>query len=622
MRPLGDPLQLDVDQAQGERKALVRILPYFWPRGQVGLRLRVVLSGVILVLAKVAAVSVPVLFKELVDTLNASYEHVQSTHVAIAVPVLAILAYGIVRVSQLIFTELQDAVFVRVVHAAKRQLGVETFRHLNALSLRFHLDRRTGGLTRVIERSSTGLETLLRLVLFRTIPSLLELLFVCAILWGAYDVWFALATLLTIGGYVAYTLLITNWRLQYRRAYNTKENTATAQSVDALLNYETVKIFGNEEYEARRFENTLREVEQAAVQSKLTLSVLNIGQGVIVAVGSMVVLWLAARAVSHGEMTIGGFVMVNTYLLQLYLPLNFLGMIYAQVRQALTDMAALFGLLDTPVEIKDANGAVALNHAHPVQGAVTFQNVDFSYNADRPILQDVCFHVPAGGSIAFVGASGAGKSTITRLLCRFYDVSSGAVLVDGQDVRQVTQASLRREIGIVPQDPVLFNDTLYNNIAYGDPAASEKAVIQAMRDAQLANFVAKLPDGLQTRVGERGLKLSGGEKQRVAVARTLLKRPKILILDEATSALDSHTEQDIQRALQVAAAGRTTLYVAHRLSTIMHVDEIVVLDQGQVVEQGSHESLLQAQGVYASMWQRQQEVRRLQQALQEVSEEL
>jgi ATP-binding cassette subfamily B protein len=587
------------DGARGDMATIRSLLPYLWPRGEPGLRVRVVLSLACLLVAKLATVYVPILYKRAVDALAP-----EAAGAAIIVPVALIVAYGVVRVASAAFSELRDALFARVGQRAIRKVALETFHHLHRLSLRFHLDRRTGGVARAIERGTSGIEFLLSFMLFSILPTLLEIGLVCAVLWSMYSASFAVVTLITLVAYVAFTIMVTEWRTRFVREMNDLDTEASARVVDALLNYETVKYFGNEEYEANRFDRKLQSYERAAVRTKTTLSFLNIGQGLIIAVGVTILMVMAARGVAGGGLTIGDFVLVNTYLIQLYQPLNFLGFVYRQIKQSLVDMESMFSLLGQDVEVQDADGALPLEVA---RGEVRFRDVVFGYDPERTILQGISFAVPAGKRVAIVGPSGAGKSTISRLLFRYYDVGSGAVEIDGQDVRQVTQASLRAAIGIVPQDTVLFNDTIYHNIAYGRPSAPPSEVERAARLARIHDFVASLPEGYETRVGERGLKLSGGEKQRVAIARTILKDPPILVLDEATSALDTRTEKEIQASLDEVARGRTTLVIAHRLSTVVDAEEIVVLDAGRIVERGRHAELLAREGVYADMWRRQQE---------------
>ncbi|KAF0111559.1 MAG: ATP-binding cassette subfamily B bacterial [Rhodospirillaceae bacterium] len=591
-------------------RTIAHLLPHLWPAGQRDIKRRVVVSLVLLLAAKMANATIPLFFKQAVDALSMGHETIGMR----ALPVGLVLAYGLARMLSQGFDELRDALFAKVAERAVRALGLQTFRHLHALSLRFHLERQTGGLSRAVERGTHGVEVLLRLTLFRAGPSVLELLFVCGVLWMLYDWRFALATLVTIGGYVLFTFVVTEWRMQFRQTMNATDSEANTKAIDSLLNYETVKYFGNEEHEARRFDLALAAYERAAVRVKASLSFLNIGQGGIVAAGLVVIMLLAAHGITRGTMTVGDFVLVNTYLIQLYLPLNFLGMVYREIKQALTDMDVMFRLTGHTPEVIDPPDARAL----VVDGGmVTFESVSFAYHPDRTILKGVSFVVPAGRTTAIVGASGAGKSTLARLLFRFYDATSGRIVIDSQDIRTVTQASLRAAIGVVPQDTVLFNDTVFYNIAYGRPTASRVEIEHAARVAELHDFIMSLPEGYETRVGERGLKLSGGEKQRVAIARTLLKQPPILIFDEATSALDTHTEQKIQNSLRRVSANLTTLVIAHRLSTVIDADEILVLANGGVAERGTHAFLLAQNGLYAGLWHRQQKAARLHEALRE-----
>ena len=607
MRRVGpaDPLNVPGVQAAGESRALLRLLPYLWPKGRPEIRVRVLSAVVLLVGAKFATIVIPLFYKQAVDALSGA----GGAEIALSVAVGFVLAYGGARVVSQVFTELREIVFARVAHQAMHQVALETFQHLHRLSLRFHLDRQTGGLNRAIERGTAGIENLLHFMLFQIVPTILEIAMVCGMLWYLYDWRFAAITFATIVLYVAYTFAITAWRLRYRRAMLEAEGEASTKAVDSLLNYETVKYFGNERHEAQRFDKSLDAYEKAAVLSKTSLSLLNVGQGFVIAVGLTGVMWLAAQMVAAGNMTVGGFVLVNAYLIQLYLPLNFLGMVYREVRQALIDMQSMFRLLHAQAEILDKPGAPDLGVAG---GHVRFEGVNFGYDARRPILHGLDIDVPAGKTLAIVGSSGAGKSTISRLLFRFYDIDSGTIRIDGQDIRDVTQSSVRAAIGIVPQDTVLFNDTIYYNIAYGCPSATRAEVEEAARLARIHDFVMALPDGYKSRVGERGLKLSGGERQRVSIARTILKRPKVLVFDEATSALDTRTEKEIQDSLRQISAGVTTLVIAHRLSTVVDADQIVVLDKGEVVERGTHADLLAAEGVYAQMWRRQLETREAQ----------
>jgi len=595
----------------GDLAALKALLPYLWPQGANSLRLRVAGAMVFLVLAKVINVTVPVFFKKAVDALS---DH---SLTALAVPVGMVVAYGLARMLSQAFGEVRDAIFAKVAARAIRTVGLEIFRHLHALALRFHLDRQTGGLSRAIERGTKGIEFLLSFMLFNILPTLLEVAFVCGVLWKFYTVWYALVTFVTIAVYIAFTLTITEWRTKYRREMNAMDSEANTKAIDSLLNYETVKYFGNEEHEALRFDKALARYETASIKSKTTLSLLNIGQGVIIALGLVIVMLMAGQGVREGRMSVGDFVLVNAYLIQLYLPLNFLGFVYREMKQSLADMESMFRLLGEQREITDNAGAHALALSG---GIITFDAVHFAYGPDRPILKGISFEVPAGKSVAIVGPSGAGKSTLSRLLFRFYDVDQGAIRIDGQDIRSITQQSLRAALGIVPQDTVLFNDSIYYNIAYGRPGASRAEVEEAARLARIDDFVRSLPEGYDTKVGERGLKLSGGEKQRVAIARTILKAPQILLFDEATSALDTHTEKEIQISLREVAANRTTLIIAHRLSTVIDADEILVLVAGEIAERGRHQDLLDRNGLYAEMWRKQQEAAQAEDILEQVRE--
>ncbi len=579
--------------------ALRALLPYLWPKGNREIKLRVIAGLVLLGLAKGTNVYVPILYKLAVDALS------PRDHAAILVlPVALIVGYGLVRVASIAFGELRDAVFAKVEQNAIRVVALRTFRHLHSLALRFHLDRQTGGLSRAIERGTKGIDFLLRFLAFNILPTLLEIIMVCGVLWAFFNFWFALVTFVSVVGYIGFTGIVTEWRIKYRRQMNETDQEANTRAIDSLINYETVKYFGNEDHEARRFDQALARYEQAAVQSKTSLSMLNVGQAFIIGIGLTAVMLMAGQGVVDGRMTVGDFVLANTYLIQLFVPLNFLGFVYSQIKQSLIDMEAMFHLLDVATEVKDKPDAKPLV---VTDGVLSFDHVDFGYEPRRPILHDVSFTVPTGQTVAIVGASGAGKSTISRLLFRFYDVDGGAIRIDGQDIRDVTQASLRAAIGIVPQDTVLFNDTVFYNIAYGRPGATPAEVEEAAKLAHIHDFIMSTPDGYKTQVGERGLKLSGGEKQRVAIARTILKRPAILLFDEATSALDTQTEREIQNALREVSADRTTLVIAHRLSTIIDSDEILVMDAGRIVERGRHARLLELDGLYAAMWHRQQE---------------
>ncbi|WP_207539732.1 ABCB family ABC transporter ATP-binding protein/permease [Sabulicella rubraurantiaca] len=584
----------------GHGGALRAILPYLWPAGEPGLRLRVVLAVLFLVLSKAANVLVPIAYARAVDALAPT----EGAGALLAIPIALVVGYGLLRVMASLLAEARNAVFARVQARAGRRVALSVFRHLHALSMRFHMDRATGGLSRVIERGVRGIAITLNFLLFNIIPTILEIVLVAGILWWMFAWSFAVTILGTIVAYVAFTLAFTNWRLRFRRAMNETDQEANTKAVDSLLNYETVKYFNNERHESARYDESMTRYEHAYTRSEVTLNMLNSGQAALMALGLTVVMLLAGQGIAAGTMTVGDFVMVNTYLIQLYLPLNILGFAYREIRQGLTDMEEMFRLLNVPAEVSDAPDAKPLA---VTAGAVAFRDVRFSYRPDREILKGVSFEVPPGRMLAIVGPTGAGKSTISRLLFRFYDVTGGAVEVDGQDVRSVTQDSLRRAIGVVPQDTVLFNDTIAYNIAYGRPGATEAEVIEAAKLAQVHDFVLKLPEGYKTRVGERGLKLSGGEKQRVAIARTILKDPRILILDEATSALDTRTEQEIQAALRDVSRGRTTLIIAHRLSTVVEADEIIVLQEGRIAERGSHAALMAKGGLYAEMWRRQSE---------------
>jgi ATP-binding cassette subfamily B protein len=599
--------------AKADIKTIRTLLPYLWPAGEFGLRARVVWAMIFLVAAKAINVYVPIFYKQAVDVIT------KPDAAIIVVPIALLIAYGVARVLAQAFGELRDAVFAKVAQRAIRKIAHKTFNHLHKLSLRFHLDRKTGGVSRAIERGTQGIEFMLGFMAFSVIPTLLEVVFVCGVLWYLYDVWFAVITFVTITGYIYWTFAITEWRIKFRRIMNEADSEANTKAIDSLLNYETVKYFGNEAHEDRRYDVSLRNYEIAAVKSKTTLSLLNIGQGVIISIGLTIVMIMAGYGVKNGSMTVGDFVLVNAYLIQLYIPLSFLGMVYRQIKQSLIDIEAMFKLLDEEQEVQDKPDAKPLS----VNGGdINFDNVSFHYDPRRPVLKNVSFRVPPGKKVAIVGPSGSGKSTISRILFRFYDVQEGNVSIDGQDIRDVTQSSLRAAIGMVPQDTVLFNDTVYYNIAYGRPDATPAEVEEAARMARIHDFVMTLPDGYQSMVGERGLKLSGGEKQRVAIARTILKSPSILLFDEATSALDTHTEREIQASLDQVSANHTTLVIAHRLYTVITADEIIVLKEGVIVERGTHTSLLEANGEYASMWRRQQEAAQAQEVLNQVEEDL
>ncbi|MBY4946035.1 ABC transporter ATP-binding protein/permease [Cupriavidus respiraculi] len=567
------------------------LLPYVWHY-----KWRVMLALVCLVAAKVANLGVPVLMKRLIDSMNIPAGDARAL---LVVPVGLIVAYGVLRLSTTLFTELREILFSKVTQSAVREIALQVFRHLHGLSLRFHLERQTGGMSRDIERGTRGIQSLISYSLYSILPTLVEMALVLGFFVLHYDIWFAAITGGALLGYIVFTVLVTEWRTHFRRKMNELDSRANQKAIDSLLNFETVKYFGNEDYEARRYDENLRTYRTAAIRSQNSLSFLNFGQQAIIATGLILILWRATVGVAAGTLTLGDLVLVNTLMIQLYIPLNFLGVIYREIKQATTDMDRMFVLLGTHREIADVPGAPALAVSG---GEVRFSHVGFGYESNRVILNDVDFTIAAGTTTAVVGHSGSGKSTLARLLFRFYDVGSGAVLVDGQDIRSITQESLRRAIGIVPQDTVLFNDSIYYNIAYGRPDASRDEVIAAARAAQIDSFIQELPQGYETPVGERGLKLSGGEKQRVAIARTLLKNPPILIFDEATSALDSRTEQAIQAELMRLAQNRTTLLIAHRLSTVVHADQILVMDHGRVVERGTHAELMRLDGRYAEMW--------------------
>jgi len=578
--------------ARGDLGVIRRLLPYLWE-----FRGRVLLALALLVSAKLANITVPIVMKQIVDGLA-------GPAAIAAIPVALLVAYGVLRLSSTLFNELRDVVFVKVAQRAMRRVALEVFHHLHALSLRFHLERQTGGLTRDIERGTRGISTLLSFTVFSVLPTLLEMSLVTGFLIWKFDVWFGVITVAAIVLYVALTFVISEWRTAHRRHMNEMDSKANTKAIDSLLNYETVKYFGNERYEAERYDENLRRYERAVVTSETSLGLLNSVQACVIALAVSLLMWRAADGIVSGKLTLGDLVMVNALLIQLYIPLNFLGVMYREIKQAMVDMEKMFRLLGENREIADKPGAQPLAVS---AGAIRFENVEFSYDGKREILRDVSFEVPAGSKVAVVGTSGSGKSTLARLLFRFYDVNRGRITIDGQDIRDVIQESVRAAIGVVPQDTVLFNDTIYYNVAYGRPGASREEIEAAARVAHIADFIERLPLKWETTVGERGLKLSGGEKQRVSIARTVLKQPRILVFDEATSALDSHTEKAIQAELADIARNHTTLVIAHRLSTIVDADEILVLEHGRIVERGPFRELMAAGGRFAEMWRLQQE---------------
>lgn len=585
--------------AHSQWRTLGRLVPYLW-----AYKWRVLAAIALMVAAKSANVGVPLLLKELIDTLDVPAGDARAL---LVVPVGLLLAYGALRFGNSLFNELRELVFSKATHGAARSIALSTFEHLHALSLRFHLERQTGGMTRDIERGVRGIESLVSFALFNIVATFIEVLLVLTVLGGKLDIWFAIITLCALGGYILFTVLLTEWRIQFRRQANQFDSAASTKAVDSLINYETVKYFNNEAFEAQRYDVSLQQLRAAQLKSRSTLALLNGGQQLIIAIGLVAMLWRATQGVVDGRLTLGDLVMVNAFMIQIYIPLNFLGVIYREIKQNLTDLDRMFTLMDQPQEVADAPNAQPLALRPDAPPSVRFDNVHFAYDPKRPILQGISLEIPAGKTVAVVGASGAGKSTLSRLLYRFYDIQQGHITIDGQDIAQVTQTSLRRAIGIVPQDTVLFNDTIAYNIAYGRPGATQQEIEQAARAARIHDFIVAQPQGYATQVGERGLKLSGGEKQRVAIARTLLKNPPILIFDEATSALDSANERAIQNELRTVAQGKTTLVIAHRLSTVVEAHEILVMDAGRIIERGSHSQLLAQGGRYASMWALQQE---------------
>ncbi len=591
----------NLDNAKVQGWAVIRrVVPYLWPDGQGWVKRRVILALMVLLLSKVIAVGTPIFYKQAVDAL--APDGADAATILGLGAVGLTLAYGLARLMTVGFQQLRDVVFTRVGQRALRMLALQTFTHIHRLSMRYHITRKTGGLSRVIERGVKGVDFLLRFLLFSMGPLMLELLMISAVLFFLFDVWYLAVVVLTIALYVWFTFRVTEWRVKIRKEMNDQDTDANQKAIDSLLNFETVKYFGAERWEADRYDAAMAQYENAAIRTNYSLAFLNFGQSLLITGGLVVVMVMAAMGVQRGDLTVGDFVMVNAYMIQITMPLNFLGTVYREIRQALIDMGDMFDLLGQPAEVQDKPDA------KPLQvngGRVVLRDVSFGYDAARPILKGINLEVTPGQTVAIVGSSGSGKSTIGRLLFRFYDVNGGALLIDGQDVRDVTQDSLHAQIGVVPQDTVLFNDTVHYNIAYGRPGASEDDIVAAAKAAKIHDFIISLPDGYQTTVGERGLKLSGGEKQRVGIARTLLKNPPILLLDEATSALDTETEMEIQAELKAMGEGRTVITIAHRLSTIADADRIVVLENGVIVEEGKHDDLLAQEGRYANLWNRQ-----------------
>jgi ATP-binding cassette subfamily B protein len=600
------PSSAPVSTEDGDLVATIRNLwPYMWPADRPDLKARVWWAFAVLVLAKIVTVYVPFLYKYATDALDGNGDDIAFVPAFFLVPVMLVIAYGVGRILMVGLTQLRDGLFARVSQHAVRNLARKTFVHMHDLSLRFHLQRRTGGLSRIIERGTKGIETVVRFTILASFPTALEFIFMAGVVGYHFNMVYLAVIVIMIVFYIVFTIMASNWRIAIRRQMNDADTDANSKAVDSLLNYETVKYFGNEKMEARRFDVSMKGYEASAVKTSTSLAWLNFGQTLIFSTGMVICMAMSANAVMAGTQTLGDFVLINALLIQLYIPLNFIGSIYREIKQGFVDIEAMFNLLDVAPEVEDRHGApdVVVSDAN-----IRFEDVRFHYDENRPILKGVDFEVPAGRTVAIVGPSGAGKSTISRLLFRFYDVTGGRILIDGQDVREVTQASVRLKIGMVPQDTVLFNESIAYNIRYGRPDATDEEVRAAAEMAQISEFIRSLPDGFDTQVGERGLKLSGGEKQRVAIARTILKAPPILILDEATSALDSHTEQEIQSALDQVSKGRTTLVIAHRLSTVVGAHEIIVLDSGKIAERGTHQDLLAQDGIYASMWNRQREV--------------
>ncbi|WP_176083985.1 ABC transporter ATP-binding protein/permease [Martelella sp. HB161492] len=598
-------------------QTLANLWPYIWPSSRKDLKRRVLYASFFLVLAKIVLLLVPYFFKWATNALTGELHPSAMIPLVFTGATALVVGYNVARIGQLGFNQLRDALFASVGQYAVRQLAHRVFVHMHKLSLRFHLSRKTGGLSRIIERGTKGIETIVRFTILMTLPTVLEFVLVALIFWITYGFIYLAVTAVTVFAYVWFTIVASDWRIAIRREMNQSDNDANTKSVDSLLNYETVKYFGNEEMEAERFDSSMARYEKAATRIWTSLGWLNFGQGLIFGIGMTVMLVLSARSVMSGQHTIGDFVFINTMLMQLAVPLNFIGSVYREIRQGLTDIEQMFDILEVDPEVADADNAAPLDVS---AGGISFKDVHFAYDPARPILKGVSFDVPAGKTVAIVGPTGAGKSTISRLLFRFYDVTDGSISIDGQDLRAVTQESLRNTIGMVPQDTVLFNDTIGYNIRYGRTSASDQEVQAAAELAQIGAFLKQLPEGLETQVGERGLKLSGGEKQRVAIARTILKAPPILVLDEATSALDTHTEREIQAALDVVSQNRTTLVIAHRLSTVIGADEIIVLKSGEIAERGNHAALLEQNGLYAQMWERQREASLAEEHLRQVRE--
>ena len=608
-----DPLKLS--HRADHWTVLEGLLPFVWPAGRPDLKRKVVYAFVVLVVAKLVTIAVPVFFKQATDALAKGASPAQSWALG---AFMLVIAYGAARVMMMLLNQVRDVLFTRVGQYAARELNNRTFQHLHRLSLRFHLERRTGGLSRVIERGTRGVELILRMGVLNLVPTALELLLVCGMLLYYFNWIYVAIVLATVATYMWFTFAASEWRISIRREMNDSDNDANTKAIDSLLNYETVKYFGNEDLEAKRFDVSMRKYEEASVKTYYSLGVLNSGQALIFTVGTTACMLLCVAGVRAGTLTVGDFVMINALMIQLSIPLNFLGMVYREIKQGLVDLETMFALMEEYPEVQDKPGAKPLA---VTSGTIKFENVSFAYEPERPILKNVSFEVPAGKMVAIVGPSGAGKSTISRILFRFYDIQAGRVTIDGQDIRDVTQKSVRAAIGVVPQDTVLFNDTILYNIRYGRPGASEEEIFEAAKLAQIDEFIRTLPQGYKAMVGERGLKLSGGEKQRVAIARTILKGPPILVLDEATSALDSHTEKEIQDALDRVAKNRTSLVIAHRLSTIIHADQIIVLEKGTVAEQGTHAELIAKGGLYASLWDRQRQAEKAREELAQALEE-